>query len=1031
MIESHETPTRPSTAAPATRPMAGTTPDRPATDVPEELSGKTGSSFWSSLEELSGTERFKDFLAREYPSQLSRFLDLPERRTVLKLMGASLALAGFNSCTRQPEERIVPYAKNPEALIPGQPLYFATAMPWASGAIGLLVENHMGRPTKIEGNEMHPASLGATDSFAQAAVLDLYDPDRGTAVTNRGRVSTWEEFVTALRENLNVQSARQGAGLRVLSTTINSPTLANQVKELLALYPRATWTQYEPVHRDHARAGAVTAFGQDVSVHAQYDQARVVVSFEHDFLCGGPEQVRAARDFTRNRKARGATKAMNRLYVVESSPTSTGAMADHRLSKRSSDVGLVARALAKKLGVDVAAPELDANTRRFVDALAKDLQAAAGTSILVCGESQPPFVHALVHAMNGKLGNLGKTVQLLPPVECLPQEKSQVEALRDLVADMNAGRVEVLLVIDGNPVFDAPADLGFSAALAKVPFRAHFAAADTETARASDWYVPSAHFLESWSDARAFDGTVSIIQPLIAPLYGSRGVHDLLAVLTNQPGVSAYDQVRNFWQKQKADGFDANWRRWLHDGVIAGTQVAPLSLSVKALSDQPIAPAAGMEVVFRPDPTVWDGRFANNGWLQELPKPITKITWDNTIHLSPRTAEKLGVGVGDVVRVTLGGRKVAGPVWVSPGHADECATVFFGSGRAHCGHVGAGAGFDAYPLRASGAMWSASGATIEKTGDTVKIASTQEHVDYEVVQQEVEKREILRVRSFTAFTADPHSLDAKAREGKPNHPGEKSLYAAAVAGEVERGARLVNENQWGMVIDLSSCTACGACVTACISENNIPVVGKDQILRGREMHWIRIDRYFEGPKEDPRIHHQPIPCMQCENAPCETVCPVGATTHSPEGLNEMTYNRCVGTRYCSNNCPYKVRRFNFLLYSDYATESLKMQRNPDVTVRSRGVMEKCTYCVQRINQARITAKREDRSIRDGEVVTACQQVCPAEAITFGNIQDKNSAVSKLKSEKHNYSLLDEELQTRPRTTFLAKIRNPNPELETA
>jgi molybdopterin-containing oxidoreductase family iron-sulfur binding subunit len=488
--------------------------------------------------------------------------------------------------------------------------------------------------------------------------------------------------------------------------------------------------------------------------------------------------------------------------------------------------------------------------------------------------------------------------------------------------------------------------------------------------------------------------------------------------------------VRGYWQKQKADGFDLNWRRWLHDGLVAGTQSAPVTTTLKAIDDKPAQSAPGLEVVFKPDPTLWDGRFANNGWLQELPKPITKITWDNTIHVSPRTASELGLDVGDVVTVDVGGRKATGPVWVSPGHSDRCVTVYFGGGRSKCGHVGSNTGFDAYPLRSSTAMWSASGATLAKTGDKTKIASVQDHVDYEVVQHETEKREIMRVRSVANFAKDPSSLDAEARTGRPEHAhGPTSMYTLPVEGEKERGQRLVSEYQWGMVIDLGACTGCGACVTACIAENNIPVVGKDQVLRGREMHWMRIDRYFEGPKESPRFHNQPLPCMQCENAPCETVCPVGATTHSPEGLNEMTYNRCVGTRYCSNNCPYKVRHFNFLLYSDYATETLKLQRNPDVTVRSRGVMEKCTYCVQRINQARITAKREDRSIRDGEVVTACQQVCPAAAITFGNIKDKNSAVAKLKDEPHNYSLLDEELQTKPRTTHLAKVSNPNPELE--
>ncbi len=1013
MIEEHPTPS--SSSVPTD--VGGALP---------ELAGKSGPAFWQSLEELSGTERFQDFLQREYPDQAEKMLDEPERRTVLKLMGASLGLAGLAACTKQPEERILPYAKNPESTVPGQPLYFATAMPWARGSIGLLVENHQGRPTKIEGNDQHPASLGATDAFAQSSVLELYDPDRSTTILQRGRLQSYDEFLTELRAAVNVQEAKQGAGLALLTPTIVSPTLARQMREVRAMYPRARIVQWDAIHRDEARAGAIAAFGKDAVPACDFDKAKVVLALDSDFMGGGPECVRPTRDFTKHRKVRKGQTAMNRLYVVENAPTVTGMMADHRLPLRSRDVENFTRALAKRLGIDVqtsasTSPQQDV----WIAAVAKDLQANAGASVVTTGDWQPAVVHHLVAAINDRLGNVGKTVRYLPPVDCLPQEKGQVEALRDLVAEMNAGRVELLVVLGTNPLFDAPADLEFAQAFAKVPLKVHNGLFLDETGILCEWHVPGAHFLESWGDARAADGTVSIVQPLILPLFGGKSAIDIVNAILNKGGESAYDAVRATWQTERPDAFETNWRRWLHEGLVPNTAAAAISGAAKAVASNTSAAAPGIEVVFRPDPTIWDGRFANNGWLQECPKPATKITWDNTVQIAPALAKRSGFETGDVVDVSVGGRTVRGPVWVSPGHADNSVTLHVGYGRTRAGHVGNGAGFDAYALRTSGATWNTVGAEITKAGDTLAIASTQIHVDYDVVRKEVKQRQILRVRTVDRFAADPHSLD---EEDRHHHEGETDLYKKAVQREIDNGSRQVGDYQWGMVIDLNSCTACGACVTACQAENNIAVVGKDQVLRGREMHWIRIDRYFEGPEEDPRLHSQPVTCMHCENAPCEVVCPVGATQHSPEGLNEMIYNRCVGTRYCSNNCPYKVRRFNFLLYSDYVTETLKLQRNPDVTVRSRGVMEKCTYCVQRISLARIGAKREQRRIRAGEIVTACQQVCPAEAITFGDIADAKSAVSALRSQPHEYGLI-EELNTKPRTTYLAKIRNPNPELE--
>ena len=1011
-----------------------------------ELSGKTGKDFWKSLEEYSGTERFKDWLKKEHPQAADLFAIAPDRRSVLQLMGASLALAGFNACTKQPQERIYAYAKNPEAVVPGTPLYFATAMPWAGGAIGLLVENHMGRPTKVEGNEMHPASLGATDSFAQASVLDLYDPDRATSVLHRGRSSTWDAFFSELRTAVTIASSKKGEGVRVLTRAVVSPTLGAQLAAIAAAHPALQIHVWEPMHRDNARAGAVLAFGRDVQAYAQYGQAKVLVSLDSEFLTLGPDSVRAAREFAANRKVRGAQTEMNRLYAVESGSTATGATADHRLALRSCDVEDFVRRLANRLGVAVAtgSGKLDDRAQKFLEALAGDLEKNKGAALLVAGQWQTPVVHALVHAIHQKLGCVGKTVELLPPVETFGSDVDNTASIKALCDDMRAGKVEALVVLGGNPLYDAPADCGFGEALGKVALKAHLSTHENETSRQCDWLLPETHYLESWSDAQAADGTVSIVQPLIAPLYNGKGAHDVCAVILDKAGTSAYDAVREHWSAQRKDGFEQSWRRWLHDGVVDGTRAKALELSAKAVTAAPAAAPAGIEVALRPDPTVYDGRWANNGWLMELPKPVSKVTWENTVQLAPATAKKLGVATGDIVEVSVGGRKVAGPAWIAPGHVADSLTIHVGFGRTHAGKVGNGCGFDAYALRTSAAAWGAVGATVAKTGETTKIASTQEHDDYDAFVTESEKRNIVRVRAIDRFKEHPGSTEPG--EGHGEGHGDSDIYKKPREAEREalreksyiKGEGFVNQQgfdsrfsedyQWGMVIDLNACTACGSCITACVAENNIAVVGKEQVLRGREMHWLRIDRYYKGGEDDPEILHQPLPCMQCENAPCETVCPVGATSHGPEGLNEMTYNRCVGTRYCSNNCPYKVRRFNFLLYSDWATETLKMQRNPDVSVRSRGVMEKCTYCVQRINQARYAAKREDRKIRDGEIVTACQQACPTDAIAFGNILDGDAAVSKLKAEPHNYSLLDAELNTRPRTTFLAKTTNRNPEL---
>ena len=973
------------------------------------LAATPGRDPWRSLDELADTPEFRDYLEREFPPEASEWNDPLGRRRFLQLMAASLALAGLSACTRQPTEKIIPYVRAPEEIIPGQPLYYATATTLGGYAQGVLVESHMGRPTKIEGNELHPASLGSTDLFAQASILTLYDPDRSQVVLEAGRISTWSAFLAALARALQTQRAQRGLGLRLLTETVTSPTLAEQIRAFLALYPEAQWHQYEPANRDNARAGARLAFGSVVEAQYRLDRADVILSLDADFLSCGPASVRYARDFAARRRVGPDRTTMNRLYVVEPVPTNTGAMADHRLPVQSARVEAVARAVAIELGIEADAPgdfsEAEAGWAR---AVARDLAAHRGSCVVIAGDTQPPVVHALAHALNQTLDNAGRTVVYTDPVEANPMD--QTESLRALAADMDTGRVEMLVMLGGDPVYNAPADLRFAERLRKVPLRIHLSLYEDETSYLCHWHIPETHYLEAWGDARAFDGTVTIQQPLIAPLYGGKSALEFVAALAGQPNLTGHDIVRDDWKtRSKASDFETFWQRSVHDGMVAGTALAARAVSLQRdfSAGTPSSPGPGLEINFRTDPTVHDGRFANNGWLQELPKALTRLTWDNACLLSPATAERLGIQNEDVIELRYQGRTVRGPAWISPGHADDSLTVFLGYGRTRAGRVGTGIGYNAYALRNSGAAWFDRGLEVSKTGTRTKLATTQHH-------HTMDGRPLVRASTLEEYTHHPHIFHEMAHEPPPGltlYPGFRyDGYA------------------WGMAIDLNACTGCNACVVACQAENNIPIVGKDQVARGREMHWLRIDRYYHGGLENPEVYHQPVPCMHCENAPCEVVCPVAATVHSDEGLNDMVYNRCVGTRYCSNNCPYKVRRFNFLLYSDLETPSLKLLRNPDVTVRSRGVMEKCTYCVQRINAARITSEKEGRKVRDGEIVTACQAVCPAQAIVFGDINDPKSRVAQLKAEPRNYALLAD-LNTRPRTTYLARLRNPNPELE--
>jgi MoCo/4Fe-4S cofactor protein with predicted Tat translocation signal len=996
--------------------------------VRRRLEGLGGRRYWKSLEELAESPGFLEFLHREFPEQASSFEDPKGRREFLTLMGASLGLAGLTACTKQPPEKILPYVTQPEDVVLGRPLFYATAVAPDGYARGVLVESHEGRPTKIEGNPDHPQSLGATDVQGQAHILGLYDPDRSQTTKYYGQVRTWAAFRDDLSAALAKQEHRQGSGIRFLGGTTTSPTIAAQMQAILGRFPKARFHSYDAAGRDNTRAGSVLAFGEVVESQFHLDKADVILSLDADFVGEGPASLRLIREFARRRRpgAHGEAAAagtMNRLYVVEATPTPTGASADHCLPLRSSEIEGLARAVAAGLGLPVEGKS--AANADWVGPLVKDLQAHAGAAVVLVGESQPPAVHALGHAINEKLGAFGKTVTFTASPEV--SRPDQAASLAELATDMAKRRVDLLVVVGGNPVYDAPADIAFAEAMDSVPLRIHLGLYEDETAEHCHWHLPEAHALEAWSDARAADGTVSIVQPLIAPLYGGTSVHALLAAFTARPDETAYDTVREHWKGELGEAeFEKRWRRALHDGVVAGTALPEKPMTVR-LGEWTGAPkeaaGTGLEIVFRADPSVRDGRFANNGWLQELPKPLSKLTWENAAIVSPQLALRRGLSLWqdslghqtDVVSLEYQGRSLEAPVWIQPGQPEDSVTVYLGYGRTRAGRVGTGAGFSAYALRTAAAPWFGSGLELKKTGKRATLACTQDHWSIDDTANEVAReRHLIRSASLAEYAKDPHIFQAMGEEPKR----EMSLY--------EPGHKYEG-HAWGMSIDLGACVGCNACITACQSENNIPVVGKDQVARGREMHWIRVDRYYEGPAESPTTHHQPVLCMHCENAPCEEVCPVAATSHSDEGLNDMVYNRCVGTRYCSNNCPYKVRRFNFYLYQDWTTPSLKMMRNPDVTVRSRGVMEKCTYCVQRINRARIDARNEGRPIRDREIRTACEAACPAEAIVFGDVNDPASEVSKLKAEPRNYGLLTD-LQTRPRTTYLAAVRNPNPEM---
>ncbi len=945
-------------------------------------------------------------------SSLSRGWPMPapdaaagvDRRQFLQTLSASLALSGLGACSRPPQGQIVPYVHAPAGQVDGLPRFFASTLTREGYAHGVLVESNMGRPTKIEGNPRHPASLGGTDIFDQASVLQLWDPDRSQSVMHRGEISTWDAFGAELAGVAARCARSSGEGLRILSGAVTSPTLVAQLESVQRHYPRARWHLHQPCGNENALAGARLAFGLPLSTQLQLQRAEVVVSFDADFLSDPAGGVRYARDFiaVRSPEARGGR--MSRLYVLEATPSITGAMADHRLPLESARIQRFACALAGRLGATSHAG-IDPETRehsRWLDALAGDLRSQRGRALIVIGAAQPPWMHALGHLLNAALQSQGTTITCTEAIEKVPEAEATLASLAEA---MHAGEVDTLLVLDANPAYDAPADLRFAEALHKVPHVLHLGLYHDETAELAEWHLPLAHQLETWSDARAFDGTASLAQPLIAPLYGGRSAHELLAALLGDSLTEGRALVRRQWQSQLAD--EAAWNAALQSGVIADTALPARAPALRRGVVESLAPAADsrLELLFRPDPTIGDGRWANNSWLQELPKPLTQLTWDNPVLISPALAGRQSLANGDLVELRLQGRSLRTAVWIMPGQAEHSVTLHLGYGRSRGGRIGTGPGFNAYALRPSSGNWSTDGLELVRLSGRYPLASTQHHF-------EMQGRDPVRVSALR----DSAGLSADDHPGARSHP--PSLYPEYPPGEYA----------WGMSIDLNACIGCKACTIACQAENNIPSVGKGEVQRGRELHWIRVDRYYEGPAHNPRSYSQPVPCMMCEHAPCELVCPVGATVHDSEGLNLQVYNRCVGTRFCSNNCPYKVRRFNFLQYVDANTDTLKAQRNPEVSVRRRGVMEKCTYCIQRIETAHILADREGRRIRDGEVVTACQAVCPTRAIRFGDLRDPASSVSEAKRSPRDYLLL-EELNTRPRTSYLARVRNPNPALE--
>jgi MoCo/4Fe-4S cofactor protein with predicted Tat translocation signal len=952
---------------------------------------------WRSLEELARTPSFVAHAAQEFPS-LAAALGAPQdRRRVLKLMAAGLALAGLGGCDDDAPggELIPPVRPSRDAIAYGSNM-FATASVLGGYASGVLVRHNAGRPIKVDGNPAHPASLGATDAIAQAEILGFYDPDRAAGIARGGVPQSRQNLETALAAQRARWSETHGEGLRILTGSVTSPSLARQLAALQKLYPAMRWHQWEPLPRDAVRDAAMRAYGRPLALVPQLDRADVIVAIDSDLLCSAPGHVRFARDFAARRNPVRAQ--MSRVYAVEPAPTLIGAAADHRLAAGPRDLHRIVAALADGMLHGTTPP---ADAPDWLRAAAADLLAARGRAFVHVGPHQPAELHVIVHAMNEALGGRGATYDLIDPVEADPV--AQAQSLHELVDNMHAGHVESLVVIDSNPVFAAPGALGFGDALQRVAFSLALTVEPNETGQRVQWSLPQTHPYEDWGDARAYDGTATILQPQAEPLYGGISPHHLLELLADHDAPVARDVVRATWRARFAD-FDRDWHDALAAGVVPQTAAATsdAGLLPDAASAALPAPAPPpLSLLFRPDPHVWDGRFANNAWLQELPRPFTKLTWDNPLLISPAQACRLGVRNGDHVELSRGAASLALPAWIVPGQADDVAVATIGFGRRVSGTVGEQVGWDVFPLMGR------DGVPMLRKGEGGDTLASTEHHD----AMEARGDDFARHGTLAAFNADPHFL------ADPAAPPE--LYRRKPPGPAE----------WGMSVDLNACIGCNACVVACMAENNIPVVGKEQVIQEREMHWLRIDRYYHGDPDSPGLIFQPVLCMHCEQAPCETVCPVGATVHDDEGLNVMVYNRCVGTRFCSNNCPYKVRRFNYLGFAA-AEKRPAVARNPEVSVRARGVMEKCTFCLQRIAAARIEADAANRPVGGNEVRTACQSACPTQAFSFGNMAAQDAEVLARKASPLSYALLAEQ-NTHPRVTYEARIDNPSPAIRGA